>query len=423
MGIRALSRSLQSAVSAASAKPHWLQELLGRVSSQVFFDRYFGREWFHREAQSEPSLLGNLVSLRELELFLMNREGQEKVVRVVGGRATQPDLKDRGDTDCSAGEALDAWAEGKTLVFNGIDRQLPAVHALARGLRGELKCRVGCNLYLTPAYGRGFESHYDSHDVFILQLFGSKRWRIGARAVDAPMPFQIHERITIDDGAQYTQITMLPGDVLYLPRGQAHAAVTEEDLSGHLTIAFYPKTYLDLILTAATIAADHDSRFREYLPPSGFLIGSDTVVKVRTLMASVSDECFAEAGEAFCELLVSERYRSPIDLLGLQGKFGALSERDRFRATPYLMASVSHGKGTLDLNAMGKSISLPPDAIEDVLLCCSGRVFTLSDLRRQSSHDERAKFVRRLLSEGIVQRLQPDDDLSDVPVDLLRHSA
>ena len=34
------------------------------------------------------------------------------------------------------------------------------------------------NVYVTPANSVGFVSHFDSHDVFVLQLYGSKNWRV-----------------------------------------------------------------------------------------------------------------------------------------------------------------------------------------------------------------------------------------------------
>ena len=37
---------------------------------------------------------------------------------------------------------------------------------------------VGCSAYLTPTSTQGFPPHYDDVEVFVLQLQGSKRWRL-----------------------------------------------------------------------------------------------------------------------------------------------------------------------------------------------------------------------------------------------------
>jgi hypothetical protein len=215
---------------------------------------------------------------------------------------------------------------------------------------------------------------------------------------------------------------MQTGDVLYVPRGLLHDAAAEDDLSCHLTIGIHPKTYLDVILTAVTIAADRDPEFRKNLPLGSFAISSDTIAEARRLIDLISEENFQEAGDAFCELLASQRRRSTIDLLFLHGKSGQLSESDCFRAGPYLMSTLSRAEEAVELHSMGKSITFPSSAANDVELCCSGKVFRLSDLRGQPSLESAALFVRRLIFEGIVQRLNPKDDHRAGPVDLIKHS-
>ncbi len=398
----------------------WLQQLLGDTPSQAFFDKFVGLHWLHGKAGIQPRPLDDLVTLRDVELLLFDGDRRDSILLAVGGPATPPGGNDTPNHRCSAAEAVDEWAAGKTLIFNGIDAQLPAVHALARGLEGELKCRVGCNLYLTPAHGHGLKTHYDPHDVFVLQLAGSKQWRVGASAADSPMPFQMHDKVFPPIAGEHSEILLKPGDVLYIPRGALHDAVAGDELSCHLTIGLHPKTYLDAILAAVTFAADHDPQFRKYLPLGSFAIDDDAVAEARRLMSLVSQESFREVQEAFRELLASQRRRAPMGLLGLYGKSGQLSENDRFRAVPHLICSVSRTAGGIELRAMGKTMVLPLSSANDVELCCSGTVFRLSDLRGQSSREASMDFVRRLVFEGLVQRLAPQDDPGDVPVDVVK---
>jgi hypothetical protein len=391
------------------------------MPSQTFFDEVLGRTWLHNKAEAERGPLQDLVTLRDLELLLFDGNRREKFFHAVGGRGTPTAQEGAVSHNCSADELVDAWAAGRTLVFKGIDRQLPAIHGLARGLEGELKCRVWCNLYLTPAHSRGFRAHYDSHDAFVLQLIGAKRWRLGASVADSPMSFQAKGKIAPEFADGHSGITMRAGDVLYIPRGVLHDAAADDDLSCHLTIGLHPKTYLDAILTAVTIAADRDPRFRKNVPLGSFAVAHDVAVEARQLMNSITDEDFGKLGDAFCEWLAAQRQRSTIDMLGLHGKSGQLSTSDCFRAVPHLMGTLSRADETIELHAMGKSISFPLDAAGDAELCCSGKVFRLSGLRGQPSLEAAASFVRRLMFEGMVQRLGPEDELGDVPVDLIKH--
>lgn len=402
------------AVADASAN---LQRLLGDLDVREFIASVFGKRWVHlRPPQAVKA--GDLVTLRELELLLFDIEGTARV-NSAGGPAAGPG--GAHSTTRSADEAIDDWEAGKTLIFNGIDRKLPQLDALARGLEGELKCRVGCNLYLTPADGRGFEAHYDSHDVFVLQLIGSKDWRLGGVAASAPMSFQHHERITIPDDSVQSNIRLMRGDTLYIPRGVSHEAVTADELSCHLTIGLYPKTVLDLLLTALMIEADTDPRFREYLPIGRFTPDEPTIQTARSLLTSLSDNRFREAGDAFCEDLASERRRSTIGLLSLQGEAKGQLAQSRFRATPHLMSSLTVVADTIELNAMGKLFVFPAIAAADIALCCSGQVFAASDLRSLSGDEQRLELVRRLLFGGVIERLESKTDSASVTVDIVHH--
>ena len=42
------------------------------------------------------------------------------------------------------------------------------------------------NAYITPESARGFEPHYDVHDVFVLQVSGEKHWSVHAPVREHP---------------------------------------------------------------------------------------------------------------------------------------------------------------------------------------------------------------------------------------------
>ncbi|BCB90448.1 hypothetical protein Psuf_077610 [Phytohabitans suffuscus] len=73
---------------------------------------------------------------------------------------------------------LALYADGATLVLQGLHRLWPPLVDLARELGGQLGQPLQVNAYLTPAASQGFATHYDTHDVFVLQVDGRKRWRV-----------------------------------------------------------------------------------------------------------------------------------------------------------------------------------------------------------------------------------------------------
>ena len=124
---------------------------------------------------------------------------------------------------------LDEFSAGSTLVFQGLHRIWPPLQDLAGRLADELGHPVQVNAYLTPSTSRGFSAHYDTHDVFVLQIAGHKSWRCFAPPIAAPLPAQEWTTVRAEvaeraAGAPELTTTLGPGDCLYLPRGWVHEA-------------------------------------------------------------------------------------------------------------------------------------------------------------------------------------------------------
>ena len=67
-------------------------------------------------------------------------------------------------------------AGGATLVLQALHRTWPPLIRFGTELAAELGHPVQINAYITPPENQGFAAHYDTHDVFVLQVAGSKRW-------------------------------------------------------------------------------------------------------------------------------------------------------------------------------------------------------------------------------------------------------
>ena len=75
-------------------------------------------------------------------------------------------------------KVLGQLAGGATLVLQALHRTWPPLIEFGSMLAAELGHPVQINAYITPPENRGFAAHYDTHDVFVLQVAGSKRWTI-----------------------------------------------------------------------------------------------------------------------------------------------------------------------------------------------------------------------------------------------------
>ena len=131
----------------------------------------------------------------------------------------------------------------------------------------------GANVYATPANAQGFAPHWDDIDAFVMQLEGSKTWRVYApRTAHEALPRFSSPNLKPDElGALLGEVTLRPGDLLYLPRGIVHQATCGAEASLHVTCSVGRQhAWRDLmevgVLGALEAAAMRFPEWRETLP-------------------------------------------------------------------------------------------------------------------------------------------------------------
>ncbi|MBT2585110.1 cupin domain-containing protein [Arthrobacter sp. ISL-95] len=166
------------------------------------------------------------------------------------------------------------FADGATLVLQALHRTWDPVSSFSAQLSTELGHPVQANAYITPPQNRGFDDHYDVHDVFVLQIEGTKRWIIHEPVHVDPLRSQpwTDRRSEVAEAAQgpaYIDTVLEPGGVLYLPRGWLHAAQAQGKVSIHLTLGVHSWTRHALaehLAQAALAALCDDPEMRGSLP-------------------------------------------------------------------------------------------------------------------------------------------------------------
>jgi ribosomal protein L16 Arg81 hydroxylase len=186
---------------------------------------------------------------------------------------------------------------GASVVANQVHRVCAPIGAVARLLAEEFAARSFANVYCSFQGVQAFQTHFDLHDVFAVQMEGEKTWRIYEARADAPVapvpPGDEGEQFLIASrGRVLAEIVMRPGDVLYLPRGQYHDALTGAQASLHVTFGVAPLTGLALFKLLEK-ALTGESAFRAYLPdardPAALAVRlSQLGDRVKALMASLS---------------------------------------------------------------------------------------------------------------------------------------
>lgn len=159
---------------------------------------------------------------------------------------------------------------GASLVANHVHRVCPQVNQIVSVLEREFAARVFTNVYCSFKGVQAFQTHFDLHDVFAFQAEGEKTWRVYESRADAPVaPLppgdEVEKWLTASRGKLLFEVTMKPGDILYLPRGQYHDALTGAQASLHVTFGVAPATGLALFKLLESVLTK-ESAFRAYLP-------------------------------------------------------------------------------------------------------------------------------------------------------------
>jgi hypothetical protein len=128
------------------------------------------------------------------------------------------------------------------------------------------------NLYVTPKRNKGFKKHFDSHDVYILQINGSKHWKVYSKInINYPVTDWSDKKLSkVRPKLKKPIIDVIlhEGDSLYIPRGYIHEAECDQIGSTHITIGFMTMKKIDLIYISIRefnyLSADQLKQLKNY---------------------------------------------------------------------------------------------------------------------------------------------------------------
>ena len=158
--------------------------------------------------------------------------------------------------------------QGATLVVDAAHKSLRSVADLAHAFETALHSYSYVNLYASWRSTRGFGTHWDDHDVFVVQVRGEKLWKLYGPTRKFPTKVDtVHE-----DRAPSTPVwagSLTAGDVFFIPRGWWHDARVQPAQQGagsiHLTCQVRTLTGQDVLVWLGSKLAQHEL-FRRDVP-------------------------------------------------------------------------------------------------------------------------------------------------------------
>ena len=212
-----------------------------------FFANHFGKQYLHK-----PDIINNVKDIVSLEIlddmlsksniwnnlnFIMmldqKKIGYDDYTSLsldVSGTNKRPDVH----------KVQKLVSKGASIILNDIEKYNSNLLKIADQLQNLTQGRCQGNLYFSMASHKAFGPHFDLHDVFAIHFEGEKVWNIYENIEESPINHPIF-RINSEErikraGKLIDQVTLKPGDLLYIPRGQYHDALASKN--GAIHVAF-----------------------------------------------------------------------------------------------------------------------------------------------------------------------------------------
>jgi len=303
-------------------------------------DDFFARHWQQRPLliqRDEPQRFRDLLAASDVEAVLrMADQLPTGAVELIGKtNAIEPRRPESSST------LVGFFTSGSTIRVKGVERYFAPLAELCRSIERELGFPTRANLYCTPAGSRGFDLHFDTHEVLVLHLLGNKKWLAYESTTKLPLeyvpllPFEGEawkrsqkrseggqdEISATERGTPAVEASLEAGDTLYLPRGFLHQAESLDEHSVHLTIGIHVVTWLDLLSVALVQSGYRHEGLRHALPvgwlnnqQSGKIFAAEFARLLELFSRDADCEgAIKEAGESMIRTCQARSARSDLD--------------------------------------------------------------------------------------------------------------
>ncbi|MFN6956042.1 MAG: cupin domain-containing protein [Acetobacteraceae bacterium] len=255
-----------------------LQDLLAPFDQAEFFARIHDREPLH--VQGGAAKFAQVLSWRQVNRLLdMTHIWSSQSLKLVLDETPVPPEeycapatgRDGAQLLQPVAARVQEWiARGASVVMNDVDSLTPGLAAVSAALESAGLGKAQANVYISWQSHKAFRTHYDTHDVWAVQVEGEKTWNIWEGRAEWPIAHPVFRSQTQDHhdrarGRLRQKVLMRPGDLLYLPRGWYHDALAEAPSSVHIAYGVHAPLGMDL-LNILHERAIYDAEFRKPLP-------------------------------------------------------------------------------------------------------------------------------------------------------------
>ena len=378
------------------------------------FDAFFGEHWEVRPlhiARNDDHYYDGVLTDADLESIISSADLRYPAIQLAKNGAYLPaeaytkNIKHGSEFFNGVPDLQQIQSEygaGATVVLPALQRTWAPLRQLCAALEDQFSHPVHANAYLTPGDTPGFTPHYDTHEVFVLQIAGTKRWRVFEPAQPLPHRSQPFSPVGFALPPPLLELELKPGDLLYLPRGYVHAAHTSHGHSAHITIGITVYTWVELIAELANAARDI-APLRAALPPGFITRGEHKQTLQQKLIESLDLLRDNINGERLVEGFLQrvgaarprpqEAFHSETKAIGLQTRLKTPA------AGAYRIAAEPRG---MVMEFAGKKFVLPEKIRVTIDEMCRKQSFRPAELSGPLDNEGKLKLARYLHGEHFL---------------------
>ena len=256
-----------------------LDQLLAPLPVEQFFAEYHDKQPLH--LKGDAAKFASVLSWRHINrlLDMTHAWSGRSLLLVLDGKPVPPEQYCARAVGRDANEQLmqpvvervREWVtKGASVVMNDVDSLTPGLASVSHAIESAGLGKAQANVYISWQSHKAFPAHYDTHEVWAVQVEGEKTWNIWEGRADWPIGHPIfrsqdqahHEQ---HKGKLRAKILMKPGDLLYLPRGWYHDALAEAPASVHVAYGAHAPNGMD-VMNILMERVLYETVFRQPLP-------------------------------------------------------------------------------------------------------------------------------------------------------------
>jgi hypothetical protein len=379
-------------------------------NEKVFFAEYFNRKpMLRKNAVSNPHRIlsvGKLDELTNLEVvrppyIKVNHNGSGVPEK---GYTRSVVVQGVNVTDSVVPEKIyELFRAGATVTWSSLNHVVPELRDFTRIISDKMAARTDVVAFLTPTGKKGYPPHHDPVDLFIVQLEGSKHWKLWN-------PPAVRD----GDNASYTleelgepaiEVSLQPGDVMYLPYNTPHAAAAEDRMSLHLSIMIRPRMWKDLLRQTFEQAV-LDPEFNEFPHIGEFrdeAVEAEFAAKIRLLSERMELVDPAAELDRLADLGRHMEGSSSGSTFRSLSQVDTLGPDARVRRTTAEVSFGEDANGRTPMVVNGHKIAVPTPVAEKLARVGAGVPMSASDVFPGASPARSTKAAQGLARLGVLE--------------------